>query len=144
MASPDASATVMPARATPATSPLVAGGAVVAAVAGVASARVVDLPLPPCPLRSLTGLPCPGCGAGRCVTALLDGDLAAALEANALVPIAVVLIIWSALAALATRCGRQLWDPLRARGAPAVVAVAVAGFWTLRLLPWQPVAWLAA
>lgn len=115
----------------------------VAAVAGVAAARAVELPLPPCPLRSLTGLPCPGCGAGRCITALLDGDLGAAVGANALVPIAMVLLLWSGLAALAARSGRRLWDPLRANGAPVVVAVTVTTFGVLRLLPWQPVGWLA-
>lgn len=124
-------------------SSILAGSGVVVAVAGVAAARAVDLPLPPCPLRSITGLPCPGCGAGRCVTALLDGDLAAALSANALVPVAMVLLLWSSLTALAARSGRRLWDPLRAHGAGIVVAVTVAAYWILRLLPWQPMAWLA-
>lgn len=39
--------------------------------------------LPRCPLHSLTGLQCPGCGSQRMVHALLHGDLAGAWHANA-------------------------------------------------------------
>ena len=114
-----------------------------AAIAGVAASRAVGLPLPPCPLRSLTGIPCPGCGAGRCVTALLDGDVAAALDANSLVTVALILLTWSAVVVLARWVGVQLWDPLRARHASRMVATVVGAFWLLRLIPVGPAAWLA-
>lgn len=38
--------------------------------------------LPPCPLHSLTGLYCPGCGSTRAFHELLHGHLAAALHCN--------------------------------------------------------------
>lgn len=41
-------------------------------------------PYPACPLHSLTGLYCPGCGSTRAFAALLRGDVAGALMNNAL------------------------------------------------------------
>lgn len=42
---------------------------------------------PPCPLFSLTGFACSGCGLTRGFHALFHGDIFAALDFNALVPI---------------------------------------------------------
>lgn len=52
----------------------------------------------PCMLLQLTGLYCPGCGGTRAVYSLATGDLAGALEMNALV---VLLVIPPALVGLA-------------------------------------------
>ena len=38
--------------------------------------------VPPCPLRTITGIPCPMCGMTRGVTALVHGDFAHALFLN--------------------------------------------------------------
>ena len=46
--------------------------------------NVAGNPLPPCPLRALTGLYCPGCGSTRTLHALLHGDLATAMAMNPL------------------------------------------------------------
>jgi len=121
----------------------VAGGAAAAAVGVVGVAEALDLSLPPCPLRALTGLPCPGCGSARCIADLLDGDLPAALDHNLLVPAALVVVVWAGVAAAARRAGHPLWDPLRHRWASTVVAVSIAAFWLLRLVPVGPGAWLA-
>lgn len=42
---------------------------------------------PVCPLFRLTGFACPGCGMTRAFHALFSGDLVAALDYNALVPV---------------------------------------------------------
>lgn len=47
---------------------------------------------PVCPLFSLTGFACPGCGLTRGFHALLHGDIAAALDHNALLPFFSLLI----------------------------------------------------
>lgn len=55
-----------------------------AAMLGVAAVRPL-VPfefVPPCPLRTLTGIPCPLCGMTRGVTALVHGELGRALTLN--------------------------------------------------------------
>jgi len=101
-------------------------------------------PLPPCPLRVLTGLYCPGCGSTRCLHALLHGDLALAFTMNPLLVIAAPVLVLMAL-----RAGGLLptWAPWE-----RVLAVArrprpwlwlLLGYAVLRNLPWPPFAWLA-
>jgi hypothetical protein len=66
-----------------------------AAMLGVAAARPL-VPfefVPPCPLRTITGIPCPMCGMTRGVTALVHGDLARALVMNPASYVAVALAI---------------------------------------------------
>ena len=43
--------------------------------------------LPVCPLYSMTGIACPGCGLTRGFHALFHGDILTALDYNALIPI---------------------------------------------------------
>ena len=46
---------------------------------------------PVCPLYSLTGFACPGCGLTRGFHALLHGDVLTALDFNALIPVFVLV-----------------------------------------------------
>ncbi|MEO7673922.1 MAG: DUF2752 domain-containing protein [Pyrinomonadaceae bacterium] len=46
---------------------------------------------PVCPLYSMTGLACPGCGLTRGFHALFHGDLVTALDYNALIPFFVLI-----------------------------------------------------
>jgi len=71
-----------------------------AAMLGIAAIRpaLSAVPLgPPCPLRTVTGIPCPFCGMTRGVTALVHGHLSAAFTFNPgaflIVAMAVVLLI---------------------------------------------------
>jgi len=61
-------------------------------------------PAPPCPLLHLTGIPCPTCGATRCLQALLVGDLPAAFGWNPLIALLVIgtpaALLYAALATL--------------------------------------------
>lgn len=50
---------------------------------------------PPCPLYSVTGFACPGCGLTRGFHALFHGDISAALGFNLFIP--VYLLIFAAL-----------------------------------------------
>ena len=47
----------------------------------------------PCPLKALTGLSCPFCGATRMTYALLHGDVAAAWSVNPFLLLAVPLVL---------------------------------------------------
>lgn len=54
-----------------------------------------------CPLHSLTGLPCPGCGMSRAIAAWSQGDLSAALGLNPFVVFAWPLFFVLAVLAFA-------------------------------------------
>jgi hypothetical protein len=57
--------------------------------------------LRPCPLRTLTGIPCPTCGGTSAARSLLAADVGAAFRANPLVAATILLGIAGAVAALA-------------------------------------------
>jgi hypothetical protein len=67
------------------------GGAMLAAAA-VRPLIPVET-VPPCPLRTVTGIPCPMCGMTRGVTAIVHGDFAHALLMNPASYLAVALAI---------------------------------------------------
>jgi hypothetical protein len=89
--------TAAPTRAQRLRTPLLLGGAVFASAVYVG---LVDPNAPGhyplCPTKYLTGLDCPGCGGLRAVHSLMRGDLAGALDHNAMVVllIPVVVVLW--------------------------------------------------
>lgn len=100
--------------------------------------------VPPCGFRSLTGLYCAGCGTGRAMAALVQGDLLAALRANAFAVIVVVPVfiglVYNALEAF----GVRLWSWPRVH--PALIwafGIAVLAFWIARNLSFAPFTFLA-
>ncbi|MBE2212333.1 MAG: DUF2752 domain-containing protein [Opitutaceae bacterium] len=98
---------------------------------------------PPCWFHRATGLHCPGCGTGRAVHALAQGDLALACDQNLLaVAMLPVLAGWAAVVA------RRMWrgaafSASLPGGWAGVVLVAVVVFTLLRNLPWWPFLLLA-
>lgn len=77
----------------------------------------------PCPLRTLTGVPCPLCGGTTSVEDVFRGHVVGALQANPIGPAAVV----AAAVLLARR-------PRGALSAPAwLVALVVLGLWLFEL-----------
>ena len=59
--------------------------------------------VPPCPLRTLTGIPCPLCGMTRGVTAAVHADLGRAAFLN---PGSIVLVVLAVLLLVAWRSKR--------------------------------------
>lgn len=57
--------------------------------------------LRPCPLRALTGIPCPTCGGTEAFKDVLHGDLTGAIRANPLVAAVLVLVAGSGIAGIA-------------------------------------------
>ncbi len=67
---------------------------IVATIGGV-FATIVAFRLPFCPLASVFGVPCPGCGLTRATLALAHGDLQHALELHPLVLVLAPLFLWA-------------------------------------------------
>lgn len=85
--------------------------------------------LPPCLAKTLSGVPCPGCGSGRATLALAGLDLPAAFAWNPLFSLAAVLFVGGGAVAFALALsGRGVPEPrtlpvaLRAALVLAVVA----------------------
>ncbi|MFZ0408006.1 MAG: DUF2752 domain-containing protein [Cyanobium sp.] len=102
-----------------------------------------DLPGWSCPLRALTGIPCPTCYLSRATSQALLGHLDQAIQLHAFGPLlAAGLLVWS----LASwRSGRlQPWPPQARWPAPvaAGAGAALLMYWLLRL--WVRAAGLAA
>jgi Protein of unknown function (DUF2752) len=91
----------------------------------------------PCPLRTLTGIPCPLCGMTTAATGLASGDLGRALAANPLV----LLLAGFTLVMAVVMAGRALrwlgppaqWPESRRRQTWWVVAVLGAASWAFQL-----------
>lgn len=68
-----------------------------AAVALVPAAAVLSVlpfnPVPPCPLRTITGVPCPLCGSTRGVIAAVHGHVGQALTLNPASLLAILLAV---------------------------------------------------
>jgi hypothetical protein len=85
---------------------------IVATIAGM-FAVIVALRLPFCPLASMFGVPCPGCGLTRATLALAHGELKHAHELHPLVLVLAPLFIWamSSAAISYVRGPRQSAEP---------------------------------
>lgn len=102
--------------------PLRVAGLLLVPAAIALSVSPVD-PIPPCPLRALTGIPCPLCGSTRGVIAAVHGDIGHALSLN---PAAVAVL----LLALALVAG---WRIQRVRIPVWIVASVFAVLWAYQL-----------
>ena len=96
---------------------------------------------PACPVRSLTGFECMGCGSARALHSLLHLQLGRAVDFNVLV---VLALPW-----VAFRYGR--WVAGAPAGAPpasprtiGLVGLGLVAFAVARNLPWPLGGWLAA
>jgi len=94
---------------------------------------------PVCPLYSLTGFACPGCGLTRGFHALFHGDVLTALDYNAMLPFFAMLIGFGlvSLVYFAVR-GRRFPVNLLHPKALYVFLVLLLVFGLIRNLPWYP------
>ena len=94
---------------------------------------------PICPLLSLTGFACPGCGLTRGFHALFNGDIATALDFNLLLPIWLVLFGWILVSLTLTAVrGRGLQMPALSGKTVWMTAGILLTFGVLRNIPWYP------
>jgi len=99
---------------------------------------------PGCVFNRATGLHCPGCGATRCVHALLHLDFSQALAWNPLFVVMLPFLLYGL-----ARIGFQLWTGRRAPGinwphwgTKAIIGL-VLTFWVARNIPYEPFTLLA-
>ena len=101
----------------------------------VLRARGLPLLLPGCPLRTLTGIPCPTCFLTRSALATLHGDLGEALELHLFGPPLVLGLGWvgwrqGVLGRDLPRLGASGWLVLLGLGS------GLGFYWILRLTLW--------
>lgn len=82
---------------------VLSAGAVVLLLALIATADLAGMlaHLPACPFRTITGIPCPGCGGTRALTSIARGDFAGAMAMNTAVALAALVTIHLGVMALA-------------------------------------------
>jgi len=99
---------------------------------------------PVCPLYSLTGIHCPGCGLTRGFHALFHGDFLTALHFNALLPVYALVFgfMFVSMVLVAVR-GRGLSWKIFPPSAMYGLLVLAAAFFVLRNLPFYPFTLLA-
>jgi hypothetical protein len=91
----------------------------------------------PCPLRTLTGVPCPLCGMTTAATGLASGDLGAALAANPfallLAGFTLVMTVLMVARAIGRAPAAAQWEPSRRRQILWVAAVLAVASWAFQL-----------
>jgi hypothetical protein len=91
----------------------------------------------PCPLRTLTGVPCPFCGMTTATVAITHGNWAAAAAVNPLAYLAAALVVGTAPFLVARAAGRaplpRPWSVARRRRLGWVFAGLVALSWLFQL-----------
>lgn len=89
---------------------------------------------PRCPLRMLTGLPCPGCGSQRAIHALLHADFEGALRYNAMLPLFLPLIAILLLSSALRTSHPRFYAAVNSSTAIYVILVIVLLWWALRIV----------
>ena len=102
-------------------------GAVLVGAAGIWPALPLHPPMA-CPLRSLTGIPCPLCGMTRACVAVMHGHLGASLAFN---PAGVLVVVAAVVAVLRPQWVSRLRIPMWT----AVVALGALWLWNVGFNP---------
>jgi hypothetical protein len=91
----------------------------------------------PCPLRTLTGVPCPACGLTTAAVALVRGEIGAAFGANPLIfglaALAVAAGPLVALRAAGALGPPRPWSPERRRRAGLLLGLLAIASWLFQL-----------
>lgn len=115
-------------------------GIAMAAAACVHTGLVmVGLPSWECPMLAATGIPCPGCGLSRAISALFLGDIKTSLKFHALAPFFLIgLLVMGIITFLPDQWRRgallYLEKTERQTGVVAIFLITLVGYWLARLI----------
>jgi hypothetical protein len=84
-----------------------------------------------CPLRALTGIPCPTCYLTRATSAALMGNWPGAFRLHAFGPLVATVLVWWSITAFRER---SLMPPRAPAWPLAAVSVVLLLYWLLRML----------
>ena len=91
----------------------------------------------PCPLRTLTGVPCPFCGMTTATVALTHGEWGVAARTSPLAYLVAALVVGTAPLLVARATGQagppRPWSAAARKRASRIVAVIVAASWVFQL-----------
>jgi hypothetical protein len=132
----------LPRIGTPILASLMRERPVALSITGFALTQVIlvanHLPGWPCPLLSLFGVPCPGCGLSRAIGAMVRGDWSTMITFHAFAPLFGIALVLIAIAAFLPDPHRRGLYALvelveRRTGATALLLVALLLYWAARL-----------
>ncbi len=103
--------------------PLRVAGLLLVPAAIALSVSPID-PVPPCPLRTVTGIPCPLCGSTRGVIAAVHGHLTEAIRLN---PASILVLVLAVLVVAG-------WRVERVRIPVWVIVAVFAALWSYQLI----------
>lgn len=128
---------------TPVFAPLMAQRVLARAIVGAAAAHLalsaLGVSVWHCPVREVTGVPCPGCGLTRAIMLLLRGDFYGALKMHAYAPLLLVALLLLFGAAVLPREYSQRFTKFVAHlesrtGIGAVLLALLPIYWIARLI----------
>ena len=88
--------------------------------------------MPRCWFKALTGWQCPGCGTQRAIHAALHGHLIEAVQYNAMLVVAVPLLILLLVAEAVRSSHRQAYLRINAPWVSVTLLVLLAAWWVVR------------
>lgn len=95
--------------------------------------------LPECPLYTITGIYCPGCGSQRATNQLLNFNIFGVLRQNVLYLISLLIIIYHLIVTgINAIFKKQIYNYIYHPKTPLVILGFIIIFWILRNIPYYP------
>ena len=90
--------------------------------------------MPRCPVRLITGLPCPGCGSQRAIHALLHLDFKEAFHQNFLMCALIPVIFTLSVAEMLREKYPRFYNIVNNQYVAYALLVIILGWWILRII----------
>lgn len=99
---------------------------------------------PKCPLHSLTGIYCPGCGSQRAMHQIIHGNIIEGLRHNYLIALLAAVLLYQAILFVMHKLyNKSFYNILHQSLTIKIILVLILAFWLLRNLRYYPFTELA-